>query len=72
MEAYEIRMKVEFSQLKGRIMLLEDFIESDSFSNVDVSERKLMRDQLSAMKAYSECLFARCIRHNIKIDNRRY
>lgn len=72
METYEVRMKVEFSQLKQRIMLLEDFIESDNFANVAVDERKLVRDQLSAMRAYQECLYARCIRHNIRIDNRRY
>lgn len=69
MEGYEIRLKVEYSQLKSKIISLRTFLGNIEYKVADISEEEhtLLKEQLDAMVAYHDILEKRCKIHNINI-----
>ena len=68
MEGYEVRMKVEFSQLDSKIKSLKTFIDNQGI-NLTISETEydLLIKQLDHMCQYLDILKQRCNIHSINI-----
>lgn len=66
MEAFEIRMQVEFSQLNYKLQKLDSFLRQQEVSQkVDDVELALLKQQLVHMKNYRDVLLQRCKIHHI-------
>lgn len=66
MESYEVRMKVEFSQLNFKIDKLDSFLRAQEISQtVDDEELSLLTRQVKHMKSYRDVLLQRCKIHHI-------
>lgn len=65
MEGFQVRLKVEYSQLNSRINALK--VRLDSSADIEQEEIDLMKKQLSYMEKYARVLLQRCNRNNVII-----
>ena len=56
---FKDRLYKEEEELRDKILNLNKFIISDAFITVNLNQRVLLPEQLSAMKLYHKCLSSR-------------
>ena len=59
--AYIERMVDEHTQLNVKINSLTEFLKTEKYKQLCLTQRHMLEDQLTAMKKYSEILEARII-----------
>jgi predicted DNA-binding helix-hairpin-helix protein len=58
-EDFRYRLNVEFTELGQKIKRLKAFIVDEGFEKLDSDDRRLLREQLTHMKAYHDVLLTR-------------
>ena len=59
--AHIVRMIDELNQLNAKIKSLCDFLRTEKYEQLSFEQECLLRDQLSAMRKYSELLDVRIV-----------
>lgn len=59
MEEYKTRLMIEFKELTTKIDKLKEFMTTIKFESLDMVSAILMKNQLSFMIGYQQCLYDR-------------
>ena len=59
MEAFKVRLINEQFELQEKINTLKGFINSEKFTNVDIFQQNLLKEQIIAMDTYNDILIKR-------------
>ena len=59
MEAFKVRLINEQFELQEKINTLKGFINSENFTNVDIFQQNLLKEQIIAMGTYNDILIKR-------------
>lgn len=68
MEELLIKLRREMMELRGKIIKLEEFRDTDEWITLSVAHKQLLDIQLNAMKTYLEALIGRCLDIEMDLD----
>jgi len=59
MEAFKVRLINEQFELQEKINKLKEFTNSENFTNIDIFQQNLLKEQIIAMDTYNDILIKR-------------
>ena len=59
MEAFKVRLINEQFELQEKINKLKEFTNSGNFTNIDIFQQNLLKEQIIAMDTYNDILIKR-------------
>ena len=59
MEAFKVRLINEQFELQEKINKLKEFTNSENFTNIDIFQQNLLKEQIIAMDTYNDILVKR-------------
>ena len=59
MEGFKVRLINEQFELQEKINKLKEFTNSENFTNIDIFQQNLLKEQIIAMDTYNDILIKR-------------